>query len=619
MKRKGFTLIELLAVVVILAIIAIITTPMILGVVERAKKGVFKDNVYGIIESANVYIAQHLESESKKFICNGIECVNENGDKLPFKGKVPTSGNIILNETKQVNVEYISDGTYCAYGTLENLIIDKGCSHIDLTEAEIDENKLILSSTTNSITVNLLEEFAQDPESGIKEYRVTLNGEKKKLKEIGSLTFEGLEKNKSYQIKIEVENGKGLIAEVEKESSTLDFENPSITLTNTPTTAVNGYLKNQVAKVTYNLTNISSPRYFIKTTRIGISSVAVTKACGTGTTPSTCNNITDTTTLSANTWYQVSGNVNVTYSTASSETATIYAITYDGTNYSGASTGTINKIDITRPAVNFVNSTVTPTSIKVNYTLSDTESGVGTIACQYKTENSSYQSTESSNISKNSCIITGLTQNTNYLYQVCVTDQVGNGPICINGNATTSNQTNSNLTVNNKVVSNLMIDGGFDNSDISYIYNDDNYSWENGTLKVTVNTTQKFLRKNLSQVSGLTNHILYARVATKKTNASLEPGLYVITASEFGYWHDNEGTCVDFDNSDTVNTWKNVSCLVTSKYDKLTNVMVAQANNKASGIIYFDNFLILDLTEIFGSGNEPTQEWCDKNIVFPQS
>lgn len=39
MKNKGFTLIELLAVIVILAIIALIATPVILGIIEDARKG----------------------------------------------------------------------------------------------------------------------------------------------------------------------------------------------------------------------------------------------------------------------------------------------------------------------------------------------------------------------------------------------------------------------------------------------------------------------------------------------------------------------------------------------------------------------------------------------------
>ena len=38
-NRKGFTLIELLAVIVILAVIALIATPIILNMIENAKKG----------------------------------------------------------------------------------------------------------------------------------------------------------------------------------------------------------------------------------------------------------------------------------------------------------------------------------------------------------------------------------------------------------------------------------------------------------------------------------------------------------------------------------------------------------------------------------------------------
>ena len=38
MKEKGFTLIELLAVIVILAIIALIATPIILGIIKDSKE-----------------------------------------------------------------------------------------------------------------------------------------------------------------------------------------------------------------------------------------------------------------------------------------------------------------------------------------------------------------------------------------------------------------------------------------------------------------------------------------------------------------------------------------------------------------------------------------------------
>ena len=45
--KKGFTLIELLAVIVILAIIALIATPLILNVIDDSKKGAFKSTAYG--------------------------------------------------------------------------------------------------------------------------------------------------------------------------------------------------------------------------------------------------------------------------------------------------------------------------------------------------------------------------------------------------------------------------------------------------------------------------------------------------------------------------------------------------------------------------------------------
>ena len=96
MKRKGFTLIELLGVIVVLAVIAIITTPVILGVIEKSKKESYRNSIYGIMESANIYLANHLTNIGKTkeiaFTCNGINCSNEEGDSLDFKGTVPKSG-----------------------------------------------------------------------------------------------------------------------------------------------------------------------------------------------------------------------------------------------------------------------------------------------------------------------------------------------------------------------------------------------------------------------------------------------------------------------------------------------------------------------------------------------
>ena len=48
MNKKGFSLVELLAVIVILAVIALITSPLILNVIEDSRQSAFKSSLNGI-------------------------------------------------------------------------------------------------------------------------------------------------------------------------------------------------------------------------------------------------------------------------------------------------------------------------------------------------------------------------------------------------------------------------------------------------------------------------------------------------------------------------------------------------------------------------------------------
>ena len=53
---KGFTLVELLAVLVILAIIALITTPIILGVINNARESAAEDSAWAYVDAVeNAY------------------------------------------------------------------------------------------------------------------------------------------------------------------------------------------------------------------------------------------------------------------------------------------------------------------------------------------------------------------------------------------------------------------------------------------------------------------------------------------------------------------------------------------------------------------------------------
>ena len=62
--KKGFTLIELLAVIVILAIIALIATPITLGIINNAKEKAFEQTINGIVKSATIKSTmQKIENE----------------------------------------------------------------------------------------------------------------------------------------------------------------------------------------------------------------------------------------------------------------------------------------------------------------------------------------------------------------------------------------------------------------------------------------------------------------------------------------------------------------------------------------------------------------------------
>ena len=76
--KKGFTLIELLAVIVILAIIALIATPIILNIVEDSKKS-------AATESARLYVdglQNRIASENMTREFNPTSCTITNGNNL---------------------------------------------------------------------------------------------------------------------------------------------------------------------------------------------------------------------------------------------------------------------------------------------------------------------------------------------------------------------------------------------------------------------------------------------------------------------------------------------------------------------------------------------------------
>lgn len=98
MKKNAFTLIELLAVIVILAIIALIATPIILGIINDTKeqsKEISAENYLDAVEQA--IVRRNLKEKFKPTICTviseGLSCEGyDESLKVEVDGKTPTKG-----------------------------------------------------------------------------------------------------------------------------------------------------------------------------------------------------------------------------------------------------------------------------------------------------------------------------------------------------------------------------------------------------------------------------------------------------------------------------------------------------------------------------------------------
>ena len=106
MKRKGFTLIELLAVIVVLAIIALIATPIVMNTIKNAKKGAAERTADNYIKQVETAVAEaKLENKS---VPNGTYDIDGNGNltgaglpdgklEIDMSGNKPSDGKVTIS------------------------------------------------------------------------------------------------------------------------------------------------------------------------------------------------------------------------------------------------------------------------------------------------------------------------------------------------------------------------------------------------------------------------------------------------------------------------------------------------------------------------------------------
>lgn len=246
-------------------------------------------------------------------------------------------------------VEITSEGTkYVYYRTVSKNGTVSNWSNQLVVKLDYSNPIIEIKSVTTSSNRISISYSATDAYSGIKTTTCEL-GDSNEYTIQGSLedgicTFSNLTTNKLYNYRMCVEDNAGneQVCKI-GEARTNEINNPIIGFDNIDSSSGEYYL-GQTAKISFNGTGVETPTYYIKSTRKGTSSINLTKSCGNGDAPGICTGITPTTTVTENTWYQVPGNLNISYTEASDEYSKLIAVVYDGYNYSNKTTGTIGKI-----------------------------------------------------------------------------------------------------------------------------------------------------------------------------------------------------------------------------------------------------------------------------------
>ncbi len=159
---KGFTLVELLAIIVILAIIALITTPVILNVIENSRLNAAKDKAWGTIDAVRIAYATAQTSEQEVGLPYTIKYPKTSAsDSTTDSSTGGGSGNGYINSTEvKASGENPTEGTVTisSKGTITASSLKFGnyyCSTINGKGGKLDATKMYCSRTADDVIVPL--------------------------------------------------------------------------------------------------------------------------------------------------------------------------------------------------------------------------------------------------------------------------------------------------------------------------------------------------------------------------------------------------------------------------------------------------------------------------------
>lgn len=145
MKNKGFTLIELLAVIVILAIIALIATPIVLGIIEDSRNSAKLNSAQFILDGVQTaYAVSYTKTYEDDTTTTDV-------DESKASGEVPSLENIkaeVSFKNADVKIESgklvvkANDGVTCEFTVTDKKLSSNDCGLTpDIETIEIGEVK----------------------------------------------------------------------------------------------------------------------------------------------------------------------------------------------------------------------------------------------------------------------------------------------------------------------------------------------------------------------------------------------------------------------------------------------------------------------------------------------
>lgn len=144
MRKKGFTLIELLAVIVVLAIIALIATPIVMNIIGGVQESAAKRSAERYLDAVELAIMTeeldhrvedglYMIQEDGSLCLEGQDCSNEATLEVPVKGNLPVSGGKIAIQNGRIVDKLTTDTS-----KKTNLTIDKYAVTLD------ENNKIVV-------------------------------------------------------------------------------------------------------------------------------------------------------------------------------------------------------------------------------------------------------------------------------------------------------------------------------------------------------------------------------------------------------------------------------------------------------------------------------------------